>query len=100
MIGNLARRSEQTENKAVEQTDARYRRISRGLAFADHMNRFITGDRAPSSPEEAEMRQARGVQHLSLREPSRELGVSHASPQRHFATKQDLIDALAIMGYE
>jgi AcrR family transcriptional regulator len=44
--------------------------------------------------------EARGVQHLSLRELSRKLGVSHASPQRHFATKQDLIDALAIMGYE
>jgi AcrR family transcriptional regulator len=44
--------------------------------------------------------EARGVQHLSLRELSRELGVSHALPQRHFATKQDLIDALAIMGYE
>jgi AcrR family transcriptional regulator len=44
--------------------------------------------------------EARGVQHLSLRELSRELGVSHASPQRHFATKQDLLDALAIMGYE
>jgi AcrR family transcriptional regulator len=37
---------------------------------------------------------------LSLRELSRELGVSHVSPQRHFATKQDLIDAPAIMGFE
>jgi AcrR family transcriptional regulator len=44
--------------------------------------------------------ESRGIQHLSLRELSRELGVSHASPQRHFATKQDLIDALAIMGFE
>jgi AcrR family transcriptional regulator len=44
--------------------------------------------------------EAGGVQHLSLRELSRELGVSHASPQRHFATKQDLLDALAIMGFE
>ena len=44
--------------------------------------------------------EARGVQQLSLRELSRELGVSHASPQRHFATKQDVIDALAIMGFE
>ena len=44
--------------------------------------------------------EARGVQQLSLRELSRELGVSHASPQRHFATKQDLLDALAIMGFE
>ncbi len=44
--------------------------------------------------------ESRGVQQLSLRELSRELGVSHASPQRHFATKQDLIDALALMGFE
>ena len=44
--------------------------------------------------------EARGVQELSLRELSRELGVSHASPQRHFATKQALIDALAITGFE
>jgi AcrR family transcriptional regulator len=44
--------------------------------------------------------EARGIQPLSLRELSRELGVSHASPQRHFATRQDLIDALAIMGFE
>jgi len=44
--------------------------------------------------------EARGIQQLSLRELSRELGVSHASPQRHFATKQELIDALAIKGFE
>jgi hypothetical protein len=48
MIGNLARRSEQTENKAMEQTDARCRRTSRSLAFADHMDRFVAGERAPS----------------------------------------------------
>lgn len=44
--------------------------------------------------------EARGIQQLSLRELSRELGVSHASPQRHFPTKQALVDALAIMGFE
>jgi len=44
--------------------------------------------------------EARGIQHLSLRELSRELGVSHASPQRHFPSKQDLINALAITGFE
>src|ERR1700722_15764326 len=44
--------------------------------------------------------EARGVQQLSLRELSRELGVSHASPQRHFATKQDLINALATAGFQ
>jgi hypothetical protein len=42
MIGNLARRSEQSENKAMEQTDARCRRTSRSLAFADHMDRFVS----------------------------------------------------------
>ena len=44
--------------------------------------------------------EARGVQQLSLRELSRELGVSHASPQRHFATKQDLLNALATVGFQ
>jgi AcrR family transcriptional regulator len=44
--------------------------------------------------------EARGLQQLSLRELSRELGVSHASPQRHFATKQELMDALAMVGFE
>jgi AcrR family transcriptional regulator len=37
---------------------------------------------------------------MSLRELSRELGVSHASPQRHFATKQDLLNALATVGFQ
>jgi len=44
--------------------------------------------------------EARGVQQLSLRELSRELGVSHASPQRHFTTKQDLLNALATVGFQ
>ncbi len=44
--------------------------------------------------------EARGLQHLSWRELSRKAWVSHASPKRHFATKQDLIDPLAIMGFE
>jgi AcrR family transcriptional regulator len=44
--------------------------------------------------------ETRGIQQLSLRELSSELGVSHASPQRHFATKQELIDALAIEGFD
>jgi AcrR family transcriptional regulator len=41
-----------------------------------------------------------GLQSMSLRELSRELGVTHASPRRHFADKQDLIDALAVRGFE
>jgi hypothetical protein len=50
MIGNLVRRREQTENAAV-QTDFRTRRAPVRLAFANHMNRFVAGDRTPSSPE-------------------------------------------------
>lgn len=41
-----------------------------------------------------------GVQNISLRELSRELGVSHTSPRRHFAGKQALLDALAIRGFQ
>jgi AcrR family transcriptional regulator len=41
-----------------------------------------------------------GPQSISLRELSRELGVSHTSPRRHFADKQALLDALALRGFE
>jgi hypothetical protein len=50
-IGNLARRCEQIENETMQQTHLRTRRTPARLAFADHMNRFIAGDRTPSSPE-------------------------------------------------
>ena len=39
----------------MEQTDLRTHRTPARLGFADQMNRFIAGDRAPSSPEGAEM---------------------------------------------
>ena len=42
---------------------------------------------------------ARGIEALSLRELARELGVSHAAPQRHFAGRQELLDALAEQGF-
>ncbi len=41
-----------------------------------------------------------GPRELSLRELSRELGVSHTAPRRHFADKQQLLDALAVEGFE
>lgn len=41
-----------------------------------------------------------GPQELSLRELSRELGVSYTAPQRHFADKRALLDALAARGFE
>jgi hypothetical protein len=54
MIGNLARRREQNENEAMEQTDRR-QRTYRGLTLSDHMDRFVTGDGAPRTPEQAEV---------------------------------------------
>jgi hypothetical protein len=39
----------------MKQTDLHTCRIPARLAFADHMNRLVTGNCAPSSPERAEM---------------------------------------------
>src|SRR6201987_5912687 len=44
--------------------------------------------------------EARGATDLSLRQLSREVGVSHTSPRRHFADKQALLDALAQTGFQ
>lgn len=41
-----------------------------------------------------------GASDVTLRELSRELGVSHASPRRHFVGKQALLDALAVRGFQ
>jgi AcrR family transcriptional regulator len=41
-----------------------------------------------------------GAQSISLRELSRELGVSQGAPRRHFAGKQALLDTLAIRGFQ
>jgi AcrR family transcriptional regulator len=40
-----------------------------------------------------------GIERLSLRELTRELGVSHGAPRQHFADKQSLLDALAVTGF-
>ena len=42
----------------------------------------------------------KGVEHVSLRALARDLGVSHAAPLRHFATKADLLNAIAIEGVQ
>ncbi|MEE8601673.1 TetR/AcrR family transcriptional regulator [Euzebya tangerina] len=39
-----------------------------------------------------------GVEQLSLRAMARELDVSHAAPLRHFKTKADLLNAIAVEG--
>ena len=50
----LARRREQVENEAVQQTDLRTRRSPARLAFADHMNRFIAGRSCAKLPRRSE----------------------------------------------
>ncbi len=42
----------------------------------------------------------KGVEQLSLRALARDLDVSHAAPLRHFATKADLLGAIAIEGVQ
>lgn len=41
-----------------------------------------------------------GLTTLSIRDLARECGVSPSAPQKHFATKHDLLTALALRGYE
>ena len=48
-------RAEQAENEAVQQNNPATRSTFARLAFAHHMDRFVTGDRPPSSPERAKM---------------------------------------------
>jgi hypothetical protein len=51
----LGLNSKHTNNKAMEQTDLHTCRTPARLAFADHVNRLVTGNRAPSAPEGAKM---------------------------------------------
>ncbi|MGO2110771.1 MAG: TetR/AcrR family transcriptional regulator [Pseudoclavibacter sp.] len=41
-----------------------------------------------------------GADRLSLRDLARDVGVSHGAPRRHFADRQAVLDALAIIGFE
>jgi AcrR family transcriptional regulator len=40
-----------------------------------------------------------GAEAISLRELARRVGVSHSAPERHFANRQALLEALAIRGH-
>lgn len=42
----------------------------------------------------------KGERAVSLRELARRAGVSHAAPQRHFADREALLDALAAQGFD
>ncbi|MGW9301984.1 MULTISPECIES: TetR/AcrR family transcriptional regulator [Streptomyces] len=59
------------------------------------------GDLAAALLDRAEQTvHERGSEALSLRELARDLGVSPGAPSRHFKTKQALLDALALGGFE
>ncbi len=42
---------------------------------------------------------SKGIEGLSLRNLSKKLGVSQSAPFRHFSSKQDLLNALALKGF-
>jgi hypothetical protein len=54
MMRDLTRCSEQTENKAMKQTNLRTHRTAARLPLADHMNRFITGSSCAMLPRRSE----------------------------------------------
>ncbi|MGJ7417037.1 TetR/AcrR family transcriptional regulator [Streptomyces cinereoruber] len=59
------------------------------------------GDLAAALLDRAEQTvRERGAGTLSLRELARDLGVSPGAPSRHFKSKQALLDALAVSGFE
>lgn len=41
----------------------------------------------------------KGISGLSIREVARQIGVGHAAPYRHFSNKNELIEAIAAVGY-
>ena len=48
--------------------------------------------------EAAEIIDKEGIEALSLRGIARAIGVSHSAPNRHFANKKALLEALASKG--
>jgi AcrR family transcriptional regulator len=62
--------------------------------------RYHHGNRRAALLARAEtVRREEGAGALSLRELARDVGVSHGAPRRHFADKQALLDALAVVGF-
>src|SRR5258708_3841599 len=53
-LGAITLQFKHTNNKAMEQTDPRRRRTSARLAFADHVDYLVAGQRAPGSPKGTE----------------------------------------------
>ncbi len=49
--------------------------------------------------EAARVVRDRGAAELSLRELAATIGVTHAAPRRYFASRQELLDAVAVEGF-
>lgn len=64
-------------------------------------HRYHHGDLRAALLERAErVLEEHGSAALSLRELARDIGVSHAAPNRHFRDKSALLDALALRGFQ
>lgn len=65
------------------------------------MTDYHHGDLRRALLDEAEiMAEASGVETITLRALARQIGVSHSAPVHHFATRQGLLTALALRGFE
>ena len=71
------------------------------MAVAEKPKPYHHGDlRAALLKAAAAMLERVGADALSLRELTREIGVSNNAPRRHFPSKQVLLNALALQGFE
>ena len=70
------------------------------VSNVEKLTRYHHGDLRTALLTVAEaMLERTGVEALSLREITREIGVSNNAPRRHFPSKQSLLDALALQGF-
>lgn len=70
------------------------------MSDQSEQRRYHHGDLRAALLDAAEQGvRTRGAAQLSLRDLAREVGVSHAAPRRHFADRQELLDALAEAGF-
>jgi AcrR family transcriptional regulator len=74
------------------------RNVSRRLMLVQPDGELAPHDDALLAEAERTLRE-QGTEQLSLRDLARQAGVSHATPRRHFADRQALLDALAEAGF-
>lgn len=68
---------------------------------SDKKDRYHHGDLRTALIDAAlEMVAERGLAGLSIRQIARQVGVTHSAPYRHFKAKDELLAAMAVVGFE